>query len=136
MPLYLHQQGLDQLVVDHLNIWTRNPDLMQWRDIEDAIDHPKADARIAIVGKYTDVIDSYKSINESLVHAGIANKASVQVDYVDATSLSSENIAEILSPFDGVIVPGGFGNRGTEGKEKMSKIVQATSQIQTKFTVL
>ena len=116
VPLYLHNQGLDQLIVDHLNIWTRNPDLLDWREVEDALNHPKTSSKIAIVGKYTDVIDSYKSINESLVHAGISNKSRVDVEYVDAASINDETVESILSGFDGVIVPGGFGNRGTEGK--------------------
>ncbi|SME91306.1 CTP synthase [Pseudobacteriovorax antillogorgiicola] len=116
VPLYLHNQGLDQLIVDHLNIWTRNPDLLEWKQIEDALDHPRTTCKVAIVGKYTDVIDSYKSINESLVHSGIANRAKIEVEYVDATEINSDNVAEALDAFDGVIVPGGFGNRGTEGK--------------------
>lgn len=116
VPLYLHNQGLDQLIVDHLNIWTRNPDLLEWKQIEDALDHPTSTCKIAIVGKYTDVIDSYKSINESLIHAGIANRCSVEVEYVDAVSLETGEVSSVLSKFHGVIVPGGFGNRGTEGK--------------------
>ena len=118
VPLYLHNQGLDQLIVDHLNIWTRNPDLLEWKRIEEALDHPTSECRIGVVGKYIDVIDSYKSINESLVHAGIAHHAKVNVEYVDAASLEEGEVSKILSKFDGVIVPGGFGNRGTEGKIK------------------
>jgi len=116
VPMYLHNQGLDQIIVDRLNIWTRNPELAEWKQIVEALDHPQAKCRIGIVGKYIDVIDSYKSINESLVHAGIANRSSVEVHYFDAALMNKENIAEHLKGFDGVIVPGGFGNRGTEGK--------------------
>ena len=116
VPLYLHNQGLDQLIVDHLNIWTRNPDLVDWKNIEDALDNPSSSIKVGIVGKYTDVIDSYKSINESLIHSGISNRAKVEVEYVDAAAITSANVAKTLTVFDGVIVPGGFGNRGTEGK--------------------
>jgi CTP synthase len=116
VPLYLHNQGLDQLIVDHLNIWTRNPDLEQWRNIEEALDSPKSTIKIGIVGKYTDVIDSYKSINESLIHAGIANRARVDVCYLDAASITADNAEELLHGLAGVIVPGGFGNRAIEGK--------------------
>lgn len=116
VPLFLHDQGLDQLVVDHLNIWTRSPELSDWKQIESALDHPKASCRVAIVGKYTDVIDSYKSINEALIHAGIHHKARVEVEYLDAAKIDDKCLSEVIPRFDGVIIPGGFGNRGTEGK--------------------
>lgn len=116
VPLYLHNQGLDQIIVDVLNIWTRNPDLSDWRRIEDALDKPKATVNIGIVGKYVDVIDSYKSISESLIHAGIASHTKVEVTYFDAATLHTGNVAEKLRGLDGVIIPGGFGNRGIEGK--------------------
>ena len=116
IPMVLHEQGLDQIIIDHLNIWTRNPDLSQWRRIAEALDRPQKEVTIGIVGKYVDVIDSYKSIHESLIHAGVANKAKINVQYVDATAVTKDNVAELLSGFDGVVVPGGFGNRGIEGK--------------------
>ncbi|NRA65782.1 MAG: CTP synthase [Pseudobacteriovorax sp.] len=116
VPLYLHDQGLDQLIVDQLNIWTRNPELSDWKSIEDSLDNPKGVCRIGIVGKYTDVIDSYKSINEALIHAGIYTRQKIEVKYLDATQLTKENVSENLKSLDGVIVPGGFGNRGIEGK--------------------
>ncbi|MBC7531630.1 MAG: CTP synthase [Oligoflexus sp.] len=116
VPLYLHAQGLDQIIVDSLNIWTRNPELSDWQRIQDALDHPLGAVKIGIVGKYIDVIDSYKSINESLIHAGIAHQVRVETIYFDAATLNHENVAEQLRGLDGVIVPGGFGNRGIEGK--------------------
>ncbi len=116
VPLYLHNQGLDQIIVDILNIWTRNPELSEWHRIEEALDEPKATVKIGIVGKYVDVIDSYKSISESLIHAGIANHCRVEVTYFDAATLNPENVNEKLKGLDGVIIPGGFGNRGIEGK--------------------
>ena len=116
VPLYLHAQGLDQIIVDALNIWTRSPELTDWHRIEEALDNPRAKCRIGIVGKYVDVIDSYKSISEALTHAGIEHHTRVEVVYFDAANLNNENVAEQLKGLDGVIVPGGFGNRGIEGK--------------------
>ena len=116
IPMILHSQDLDQIVVDALNIWTRAPELSDWKKIVSALDCPEFECRIGIAGKYVDVVDSYKSINESLIHAGIANNARVSVEYVDANTLTEGNVIEVLSKFDGVIVPGGFGNRGVEGK--------------------
>ena len=116
IPMYLHEQGLDQAVVDQLNIWTRSPNLDQWKHIVKVLDSAEKSCTIGVVGKYVDVIDSYKSINETLIHAGIANNAKVKVQYVDATTLNDENVENILGSMDGVIVPGGLGNRGIEGK--------------------
>jgi CTP synthase len=116
VPLYLHSQGLDQIIVDALNIWTRNPDLGEWHRIEEALDKPRAVVNIGIVGKYVEVVDSYKSISESLIHAGISNHTKVEVTYFDAATLNPSNVAEKLRDLDGVIIPGGFGNRGIEGK--------------------
>lgn len=116
LPLILNKQGLDQIIVDQLNIWTRKPNLKEWQNIAYRLDHPKATCRIAVVGKYTDVVDSYKSVNESLIHAGIACEADVQIDYLDAETLTLENSKSVLSKYHALIVPGGFGGRGVEGK--------------------
>lgn len=116
LPLILHEQGLDQIIVDDLNIWTRKPDLKEWSMIAERLNHPKYTCSIAVVGKYTDVVDSYKSIHESLIHAGISNEAEVQVEFIDASKISEKNVNDKLRAFDGVIVPGGFGGRGVEGK--------------------
>lgn len=118
VPLMLHEQNLDQIVVDRLNIWARSPNLKVWKNIENALDHPDHECTIGIVGKYTDVIDSYKSINESLIHGGIANRSRVNVKYIEAIKLEQGDVAEELGQLDGVIVPGGFGSRGIEGKIK------------------
>lgn len=116
IPTLLNSQELDQIIVDFLNIWTRAPDLHKWHDIVDALDNPRDECHIAIVGKYVDVIDSYKSINEALVHAGIASRAKVRVAYLDAATITDANCSEIIGKYDGVIVPGGFGTRGIDGK--------------------
>jgi len=116
LPAVLHSQGLDDKIVELLNIWTRNPDLSQWKQIVQRLDHPKNSIKIGIVGKYVDVADSYKSINESLIHAGIANNTKVESIFIDAESINPSNVAQVCADLDGIIVPGGFGNRGIEGK--------------------
>lgn len=116
LPLVLHKQGFDQTVVDLLNIWTGAPNLGQWQKIVESLDRPKHTCRIGIVGKYVNVWDSYKSITESLIHAGIHNRAKVDIALIDATEVTEANVAELLGQCDGVIVPGGFGERGVEGK--------------------
>ena len=115
LPLHFHHQGLDQVIVDNLKIWTRTPDLSEWRQISASLDTPEGKCRIGIVGKYVDVIDSYKSVNEALVHAGINTRLRVAVSYIDAEQVAQEG-AQLLRDLQGVIVPGGFGPRGIEGK--------------------
>lgn len=116
LPLILHKQGFDQAVVDLLNIWTGAPNLKQWEKIVDALDNPKTKCKIGIVGKYVDVYDSYKSITEAIIHAGIHHHAKVEVALIDAAEVNVENVESLLSDCDAVIVPGGFGERGIEGK--------------------
>ena len=116
VPLHLHNQSLDQIVVDRLNIWTGAPDLSTWRKISETIDDPKFKSKIGVVGKYVDVADSYKSINEALIHAGIYNESRVDVELVDSETIHEGNAEELLKDFDGVVVPGGFGDRGIDGK--------------------
>ena len=117
LPLALHAQKLDQIVVDALNIWTRKPDLHEWLAISARIDNPKGKVKIAVVGKYTHVVDSYKSIEESLLHAGLYNEVTVEVDYIESTDLEAPTWnSQQLRPYHGIIVPGGFGNRGVNGK--------------------
>lgn len=116
LPLVLHKQGFDQVIVDLLNIWTGAPNLAQWKSIVEALDHPQGNVRVAVVGKYVDVWDSYKSITESLVHAGISNRVTVDIQLLDSVEVNEHNVNEKLESSDAVIVPGGFGERGVEGK--------------------
>ena len=116
LPLHLHEQKIDQVVVDQLNIWSRAPDLTVWQKIANNLDQPRGECQIAIVGKYIDVIDSYLSVTEALVHAGISNCLSVKVTYIDAEQLTKKTVDQTLAPFDGIIVPAGFGKRGSDGK--------------------
>jgi len=116
LPMILHKQGFDQAVVDLLNIWTGAPNLKQWEKIVESLDHPKSSCKIGIVGKYVDVYDSYKSITEAVIHAGIYHQSKIDVVLFDAAEVDKDNVDGLLNDCDGVIIPGGFGERGIEGK--------------------
>jgi CTP synthase len=115
VPRMLHEQGLDELICMKLQLLTRPADLKRWDRLVHEVEHPQAEITIAMCGKYTDLSDSYKSLNEALRHAGIHNHARVKIEYVDSETLTSGNIHQ-LDRFDAVLVPGGFGKRGVEGK--------------------
>jgi CTP synthase len=116
VPLTLHEAGLDDVVCELLNIWSRKPQLDRWHRIVDVIKSPEGRARIGVVGKYVDLAESYKSLSEALIHGGVANKAAVEIEYVDAEEIQSKGPEGLLDGLDGILVPGGFGERGTEGK--------------------
>jgi CTP synthase len=117
LPLELHRQGLDERLSEILNIWSRAPRLDRWEKIVETIYQPaRGEVRIAIVGKYVDLRESYKSLNEALLHGGIANEVRVSLHFVDSQDLESQGPAEALKGVNAVLVPGGFGVRGTEGK--------------------
>ncbi len=116
IPLQYHQQGLDICVVSQLNLPVRSANLKAWERVCYALKHPQHQVKIGMVGKYTDLTDSYKSVNEALIHAGIHNRCAVEIVYIDAQSLEKDTSA--LDAVDGLLVPGGFGMRGTEGKIK------------------
>ena len=116
VPLGFHKEGLDNKIVELLNIWTRTPRLENWEQLCHRLTHPEYVVTIAIVGKYVDLTESYKSLNEALTHGGIPNKCRVDLLFVDSESITPENCAEKLDKVDGVLVPGGFGSRGIEGK--------------------
>jgi CTP synthase len=116
VPLRMHEQGLDREVCQRLRIDAPEPDLRKWRELVEKILRPGDRVRIAVVGKYTDLADSYKSISEALVHGGIANNVGVQVDWVASDRFTDLEAARtLLAPYDGLLVPGGFGVRGIEG---------------------
>jgi len=120
VPLVLHDEGLDEKIVEILNIWTRTPELGPWQQLVHRIKNPQKDVTIAVVGKYVHLTDSYKSLNEALKHAGFANEANVRLKFFDSEEIEGQaDIGTLLNPegtVDGVLVPGGFGNRGIEGK--------------------
>ena len=115
VPRVLHEQGLDELIVMKLQLLTRPADLKRWDHLVHEVEHPQTTVKVAMCGKYTDLSDSYKSLNEALRHAGIHNHAKVEIDYVDSESLNAQNVGQ-LGRFDAILVPGGFGKRGIEGK--------------------
>ncbi|RLB85724.1 MAG: CTP synthetase [Deltaproteobacteria bacterium] len=116
VPLVFHKEGLDQKIVEMLNIWTRAPQLDKWEKIVKRLKEPKLSVTIAIVGKYVNLIESYKSLNEALRHGGIPNDCRVNIKFVDSEKIDVNNCREILADVDGILVPGGFGSRGIEGK--------------------
>jgi CTP synthase len=115
VPRMLHEQGLDGLICDKLRINTPPANLKRWDDLVREVEQPQRTVTIGMCGKYTDLSDSYKSLNEALRHAGIHNHAKVNIEYVDSETLTDANIGQ-LSRFDAILVPGGFGKRGVEGK--------------------
>ena len=115
VPRMLHEQGLDGLICDKLRINTPPANLKRWDALVDEVEHPKREVTIAMCGKYTDLSDSYKSLNEALRHAGIHNHARINIEYVDSETLTTDNVSQ-LARFDAILVPGGFGKRGVEGK--------------------
>ncbi len=116
VPLVFHREGLDQKIVEKLNIWTRAPHLDNWEEIVKRLKEPKSSVMIAIVGKYVDLTESYKSLNEALRHGGIPNDCRVNLKFVDSEKIDENNCREIVGDADGILVPGGFGSRGIEGK--------------------
>jgi CTP synthase len=114
-PLALHAEGLDDAICQRLNIWSGEPRLEQWQRIVSVLKAPEARVRIAMVGKYVDLKESYKSLNEALAHGGIAHGAGVEIEYIDSDKLEGSSL-DALAHVDGVLVPHGFGSRGVEGK--------------------
>jgi len=121
VPASYYKEGVVDKVLEILNVWSANPNMTQWEDIIKRIQAPEAEVTIAVVGKYVDLTESYKSLSEALCHGGIANNAKVNIRYVDSEKLETEDAAKNLSGVNGILVPGGFGNRGVEGKIKAIK---------------
>lgn len=116
VPLALHKERLDELVADALKLKKNKPDISGWQKVAKIQRTPKSSVKIAVVGKYVDLKESYKSLHESLVHGGLANKVNLDIIYVDSEKLTSKNAKSTLSEAQGILVPGGFGTRGVEGK--------------------
>ncbi|MBI2988585.1 MAG: CTP synthase [Deltaproteobacteria bacterium] len=116
VPLIFHQEGLDEKIVEKLHIWTGAPNLRKWQRIVQVLKNPKETVRIAVVGKYMSLKESYKSLMEALVHGGIANDTRVELDCIEAEKIEEVGVKDLLDRADGILVPGGFGDRGSEGK--------------------
>ena len=124
-PISYHQEGLDQAVLDVFNITPApKPDLSKWEDVKDRLNNPEGHVNVAIVGKYTQLEDAYKSIAEALTHGGMANRLEVKIKWVDAETFEKEDPEIYLSGFHAILVPGGFGERGTEGKIMAAKFAR------------
>lgn len=117
LPMALHEQGLDKIVMDHLALPPKQANFAEWERVVDAYRHPDAEVTIGMVGKYMDLVDSYKSLSEALKHAGIQTRTRINIQYIDSEELEadSENIEKSLNNLDAILVPGGFGKRGVEG---------------------
>ena len=115
IPRVLHEQGMDDIVLEKFGLQCPAPDLSEWDQVVDATLNPSREVRIGMVGKYIDLADAYKSLNEALGHAGIATRARVVIDYIDAEDIERNGTGRLES-LDAILVPGGFGDRGTEGK--------------------
>lgn len=125
VPATYHGEGLDTQILETLDIKdAKEPDLSKWNSIVQCIKSPEGTVRIGIVGKYTNLADSYKSLNEALIHGGIANNVKVELKFIDASEFDSEDLSPELSKVHGILVPGGFGERGAEGKIKAARFAR------------
>ena len=116
VPLVFHEEGLDAQIVEKLHMWTGAPNLQKWQKVVQTLHHPKSSIKIAVVGKYMSLKESYKSLFESLTHGGIVNEINVEIDCIEAEKIEELDAEKLLSQADGILVPGGFGDRGSEGK--------------------
>lgn len=116
VPLMLEREGLPQMVINRLKLETKEPDLTEWNDIVTKLKNPKGKVKISLVGKYVELKDAYLSVAESLRHAGISNEVEIDIDWIHSEEIDDNNCEEIFKDSDGILVPGGFGDRGIEGK--------------------
>ncbi|UZP68246.1 CTP synthase [Desulfovibrio mangrovi] len=116
VPLFFYEEGLDQKVAIMLRLPAKNADLTAWQKLIHTFNNPVGTVRIGIVGKYVDLKEAYKSLHEALVHGGLANKVKVELEYVNSEEITAHNVKKMLKDLDGILVPGGFGLRGVEGK--------------------
>ena len=116
VPLLLHSQELDAKVIKRFGLRDRRANLESWSRMVHVLMNPKREVKIAVVGKYVDLKESYKSLNEAIIHGGIANHAHVKVQYVNSELMDPKEVARVLAGSDGILVPGGFGERGVDGK--------------------
>lgn len=116
IPLNLQEQGLDKLVCDHMKLECKDPDMTEWKDLVTKVKNLSKTITISLVGKYVELQDAYISVVESLRHAGYAFDADVKIKWINAEEVTESNIQELTGGTDGIIVPGGFGDRGVEGK--------------------
>jgi CTP synthase len=116
VPLRFHDEGVDDKICEMLNIWSRAPELTGWEKVVHRLKSPTAEVEIGLVGKYVDLVESYKSLNEALIHGGIGNECRVNLHHIDSEEIEKRGPAALLSEMDGILVAPGFGSRGIEGK--------------------
>lgn len=124
LPLVLHSEGLDDQIAESLNIWSRQPELAQWERTVSRFKNADSSVKVGVVGKYVHLKDTYKSLHESLVHGGLENSVSIDFEYIDSERLEQDAPELVLSGLDAVLVPGGFGDRGVEGKIQAIKFAR------------
>ncbi len=124
VPIIFHREGLDEIIIESLNMWTKRPDITQWVEIVNKFTNPKSDVTIGVVGKYVSHRDAYKSLHEALAHGGLANQAKVNIKYVDSEEIESNGTEAFLKDVHGILIPGGFGRRGFEGKIKAANFAR------------
>jgi CTP synthase len=124
VPLTYHEQGLDAEVCRHFGLKTAAPDLSKWHEVVDRLTRPEGQVTIAVVGKYTGLLDAYKSLTEALVHGGIANNVRVVIDWIDSEVFEHGNALNRLENVHGILIPGGFGERGAEGKIEAARFAR------------
>jgi CTP synthase len=124
VPLVMEAQGFDRIVLKKLKMPDIVSKLEKWTNLVDRLKHPKGEVNIAVCGKYTELVDAYKSISEAFVHAGAENEVKVNVEYLSSENITSQNAENILGKYNGILVPGGFGERGIEGKIEAVKYVR------------
>ena len=127
VPVAYHEQGLDTQVIRHFGLPEKEPDLARWRSIVHRVRQPEGEVSIAVVGKYMNLRDSYKSLAEALTHGGIANNVRVKLDWIDSVVFEQEDAVQHLEGVHGILVPGGFGERGTEGKISAAQFARERS---------
>ncbi len=124
VPLLFEEGGLGELIAQKLNLKAAPPDLRKWRDFVDNVKNPEKDVTIAICGKYVELKDSYKSIIESFIHAGSGCRARVKLKWIDSVEIETNGVGDVFDDVDGILIPGGFGNRGIEGKIETAKFAR------------
>jgi CTP synthase len=116
VPIHFHAEGVDDKIGELLNIWSRAPELTGWERVVHRLKSPQAEVEIGLVGKYVDLVESYKSLNEALIHGGIGNECRVNLHHIDSEEIERRGAAAVLAGLDGILVAPGFGSRGIEGK--------------------
>ena len=118
VPIRFHAEGVDEKIGELLNIWSRAPELTGWERVVHRLKSPQAEVEIGLVGKYVDLVESYKSLNEALIHGGIGNECRVNLHHIDSEEIEKRGAPQLLADMDGILVAPGFGSRGIRGQDR------------------